>query len=147
MRDKRVDADARWVVGSYDGPSIGIAQYEGRLHWFSMLGSPYEFGGTRAYALYPLTRLEAFREWLAHVVMIVLVGNSETLDAEGNRIGRAWKRRHWRWLWVATLHLTDRIRSWPMRYQGRRQLYESRESPGYFIFRKNAGRFAGRSKR
>lgn len=51
MKRERVDADVRWICGSYDGPACGIARYEGRMHWFRMLGSPYHFHGMRAYAL------------------------------------------------------------------------------------------------
>lgn len=130
---ERVQARPLWRCGSYDGPSSGIAYYKGRLHWFSMLGSPYKFRGTRAYALYPLTTSEAIRETIAHIIMSVLVGNYESFDRDGNRCGKAWPWRNWKWLWRNTLSLTDWIRGG----YGARTKYTSRQSVGYFIFNKN----------
>jgi len=55
-----------WFNEWYDGPVDGLAEYDGREHWFADIDDYQHTWPERRYVLHPISSEEAAHEWALH---------------------------------------------------------------------------------
>ena len=80
------DVVLRTISGYFDGPLNGLAEYQGRLHWYAVRDFDFENEGTPdEFVLYELSDADIERETRRRERFRELVGTHTDLDEAGKR--------------------------------------------------------------